>query len=139
MTRKTRRRYFAPLLAIPLALSGGSADAADAARAKREFITAATFACLMLENAGNSPAHCWVGYRAGKPMLTLTFEDRSKVGQIAPMVLSLVGDPLCAAVKAERNGAAFALADAKSNLVSWYSCEQHAFLGWTEGEVQVSR
>ena len=133
------KRYSAPLLAVAVAASAGSAGAADVGKARRDFISAATFACLMLEGARNSPARCWLAYRAGRPVLTLAFEDRSKIGRVAPLVLSMVGDQLCAAVQADRNGAAFALADSKSNLVSWYSCEERAFLGWTTPEVQVSQ
>jgi hypothetical protein len=124
----------ARLVAIALGLACVPAAAQDAVKARKDFVDSANIACLALNLAKHSKVRCWLAFRGGKPALVLSFEDNSKAQQIAPMILGMIGEQLCTAVRAERNGAAFVLADATNKPTSFYSCEQKTFLAWTDGD-----
>jgi len=122
----------ASLFALALSLACAPSNAQDAVKARQDFVDAANVACLAVAMARHSNVHCRLAFLAGKPALVLSFEDHSRARQIAPVILGMVGEQLCAAVQAEQNGAAFVLADARNNPVSFYSCEQRTFLGWSD-------
>ena len=133
MLRSLLKRTYASLCTVAFALVCTSVNAQDASASRRaqNFIDAANVACLAADLAKNSGVRCSLAFPDGKPVLVLSVRDRSRAQQIAPLVLSMVGAQLCAAVNADANGAAFVIADAANNPVSFYSCEQRTFLAWS--------
>jgi len=128
MVRSLLKRTYAFLCTVAFALACTAVNAEDANRATQNFVDAATVACLAAELAKNSGVRCSLTFADGKPVLVLSVRDRSRAQQIAPLVLSMVGTQLCAAVNADANGAAFVIADAANNPVSFYSCERKTFV-----------
>jgi len=131
MVRSLLKRTYASLCTVAFALACSAVNAQDASRATQNFIDAANLACLAADFARNSGVRCWLAFPDGKPALVLSVRDRSRAQQIAPLVLSMVGTQLCTAVNADTNGAAFVIADAANNPVSFYSCEQRTFVAWS--------
>jgi hypothetical protein len=127
-------KWLSVLLASALALASAVAGAQDAtnSKARQNFVRAATLACLTVELAKDSPAKCRLEFINSKPVLLLSFEDSANASTYGTLALSLVGPQLCAAVKAEKNGASLALVDSKSKRASVYSCEQQAFTAWLQ-------
>ena len=128
MVRSLLTRTYAFLCTVAFALTCTAVNAQEASRATQNFVDAATVACLAADLAKNSGVRCWLAFLDGMPVLVLSVRDGSRAQQIAPLVLSMVGTQLCAAVNADANGAAFVIADAANNPVSFYSCEQRKFV-----------
>jgi len=139
-TRSWRmKKRLSALLAAALMAAGTASGDGDAAstRARQNFVTAATVACMAMDVQKDSPVKCWLGYVNDKPVLVVRLADGEKAGTYGPSLASLVGPQLCAAVKADARGASLGLIDSKTNRASVYSCETKAFSGWVELDAPV--
>ena len=131
-TRIWSIRVSTGLLAAVLAMTSAVSGAQDAelGKARQNFVKAATMTCIAVQMKKASPVKCWLEYVDNRPMLLLSFEGLDKARHYAPMVLSLIGPQLCAAVLTQRNSASLALIDRQSNRASQYSCHQRMFTDW---------
>ena len=98
----------------------------------QDFVMAATLACVTLSLKQDRSVKCLLNYENNKPVLQVSFAGSEKAKTYGPLVLSLVGPQLCAAVKADKNGAALALIETRSNQMSRYSCDERVFSGWVQ-------
>ena len=122
----------AGLLAAALAITSTLtfAQHREPGKAQQNFVRAATMTCLAVQMKKASAVRCWLEYVDNRPALLLSFAGLDKARHYAPMVLSLIGPQLCAAVLADRNSASLALIDRQSNRSSRYSCDQRRFTQW---------